>query len=151
MLYFSSNTATNRTTGGLGCLIGGVVIFGIVFYGAYWFLKFLWWASPVILVLALLIDWRSVAATGRYMLGLLKTDPLSGIIRIALSVFFFPLLSFYLLLKAIAVRQGSKIMKQFGQQFGQPPQTQQNKEDDFVDFEELESRPKQAEKLKRGD
>jgi len=148
MLYFSSNTATNRTTGGLGCLIGSLLLMGIFFFGAYWFLKFLWWASPVILMLALLIDWRSVAATGRYLFNLLKTNPLDGILRIALAVFLFPLLSFYLLLKAIAIRQGKKIIKQFGAQFGPQP-TQQTPGDDFVDFEELESRPKQTEKVER--
>jgi hypothetical protein len=141
MLYFSTNTTTNRTTGGLGCLIGGLLIGGLVFFGAYWFLKFLWWASPAILLLAILISWRSVADTGRYLFGLLKTDPLAGILRIALAVFLFPLLSFYLLLKAIAMRQGEKLVKQFGQQYGQNPLNQQPQEDDFVDFEELESKP----------
>ena len=127
-------------SGGLGCLLLGLIGLGFFFFGLYWFLKFLWWASPVVFALALLVHWRSVADTGRWLLNQLRTNPINGILIAAFCVVAFPLFSLYLLLKAAGVNRLEKLKSTFEQQ-NRPPT------DEFVDFEELESKPKEVKKL----
>lgn len=154
MIFIDSNGKVNQTTGGLGCLLIGLLGVGLFFYGAYWFLRFLWWASPVILALAVLIEWRSVAHTGRSMLQLFRTDPIGAVFRLAAAVFLFPLFSFYLFMKAILMRQTKRMTRRFeqnardmgGRATGQRPVEGQQRDDgDFIDFEELETRKKERE------
>ncbi len=123
--------------GGLGCLLFTVLLF----VGGYYLLQGLYdlllWAAPALLVLALIIDWRVFPDTIKSWLRSLETNPLSALISLALAVLVFPFFSLYIFLKAIGYRK----MEQFRRQFGEAgaPRT---KEEDFVEFEELESTPK---------
>jgi hypothetical protein len=154
VLFIRSNGKVNQTTGGIGCLLIGLLTALIAFYGAYWFLRFLWWASPVILGLAVLLHWRSVAESGRSLLRSLQTNPLQGIFALLFAVFLFPLFSFYLFLKAVSMRwmerQAVRLQKEMDQVFeaatGQKPVSgRQPGADEFVDFEELETKRKEKE------
>jgi hypothetical protein len=144
MIYFSNGGQQNRMggTGSLGCLIFGILGLAFAFYSLYWLFQLLWWASPVLLILALLVNWRSVADTGRSYIALLRRNPVVGLLTIGLSVVAFPILSLFLLLKALGYRQLTKFQEQVKQQ-------QSRMEGDFVDFEELESKPKKTIRLNR--
>ena len=130
---------SSRRSNPIGCLIGGVL--GLVLL--YYLLKGLWtllyWAAPILVVLAVIINWRAVADTGKSYLKFLRANPLGGIIVLIISVFAFPLLSLYLFLKAIGNRQLEKMDDTFGQARGT---NTRHPEPEFTDFEELESRPK---------
>lgn len=123
--------------GGLGCLLFTV----LMLVGGYYLLQGLYdlllWAAPALLVLALIINWRVFPDTIKSWLKSLETNPLNALISLALAVLLFPFFSLYLLLKAIGYRK----MEQFRRQFGEA-EAPRTKEEDFVEFEELESTPK---------
>lgn len=127
----------NRGGSGIGCLLFGILGLFAAFYILKGVFTLLWWAAPALFVLALIINWRAVADTGKDFLRLLERNPLGGLLVGALAVVGFPVLSLYLFLRAL----GYKRTQQFGQTMGE---TRQVPEDEFVEFEELESRPKNA-------
>lgn len=122
--------------GGLGCLIATV----LVVVGGYYLLQGLYylllWAAPALLVLALIINWRVYPDTIKSWVKGLETNPVGGIVTLALVVLAFPFFSLYMLLKALGYRK----MEQFRQQFSGAESRKE--EDGFVEFEELESTPK---------
>ena len=139
-MQFMFSTRSSRSSG-WGCLIGGIL--GLVLL--YYFFKFVWWAAPAFLVLALLINWRSVANTGKQFLKFFERSPLAAIGVAALAVVFFPLFACYLFLQAIGARAMKGISEQmrrdFGQAMGDIPGARQEPEGEYVDFEEIDSQP----------
>jgi hypothetical protein len=127
---------TSRRANPVGCLIGSVLGLILVFYLLKGLWTLLYWAAPVLAVLAVIINWRAVADTGKSYVNYLRTNPIGGILLLALSVFAFPLLALYLFLKAIGNRSLEKMEKQYGSPY------EHESEPDFTDFEELESKPK---------
>ena len=130
---------SSRRANPLGCLIGSVLGLVLVYYLLRGLWTLLYWAAPILVVLAVIINWLAVADTGKSYLNFLRTNPLGGILVLIVSVFAFPLLSLYLFLKAIGNRQLETMESTFGQARG----TQKREpEPEFTDFEELESRLK---------
>jgi len=133
-----------RAGGGWGCLIMGVLSLIAAYYILKGLFYVLYWASPVLFVLALVINWRAVADTGRDFWNLLQRNPLGGLLLGALAVVGFPVLALYLFLRAL----GYNKMEQFGRTMREqkrPP------EDEFVEFEEIESRPRHTTPADTGD
>jgi len=140
-MIFISNLQGRRggiLSGGPGCLI-----FGILAAVAIWFVlkglyALLYWAAPVLFVLALVIQWRAVADTGKDFLSLFQRNPLAGLLLAGLCVLAFPLLAMYLFLRALGYNKAEELKQQFGQGAWERPGVGE----DFVEFEEIESRPK---------
>lgn len=129
----------------IGCLIFGALFLIGAFYFLSWLYKMLWWASPVFLALALIINWKVVASTGRYFVNTLRRNPISGLLTLLLAVPVFPFITIFWFFGAMGSKRLEKMQQQFGQQFGgasfDPFQTASRKETEFVDFEEIESKP----------
>lgn len=115
-------------------ILGAVAGF-LLLRGLY---NLLLWAAPVLLVLALIIRWQVFPATLKNWLKTLQTNPLSAIIQLAFAVLAFPFFALYMFLLAIG---GNKV-EQLREQFQQPLNQRPVPEEEFVDFEEIESRPK---------
>lgn len=115
-------------------ILGAIVAFFLL-KGVY---TLLLWAAPVLLIVAAVVRWQVFPATFRSWLKALRTNPLSGIIQLAFAVLAFPFFALYMFLLAVG---GNKI-EQLRDQFQQPSAPQVAKEEEFVDFEEIESRPK---------
>jgi hypothetical protein len=143
MIFISSgnNPRSGFPGGAIGCLVlGALGLFG-AFYALSWLFKLLWWAAPALFVLALIINWRSVANTGRSLLRTLQTDTLRGLFYIVLICIGFPIFSAYLFFQAYLTRR----LERAGQRFGTDPADptgQVGERGDYTDFEELDSRPK---------
>ena len=141
MIYnysFGGRSLNQFPGGGLGCLVFSVLLVLGSFYllqGLYYLLL---WAAPALLVLALIINWRVFPDTIKSWVEGLKTNPLNGLLSLALVVLVFPFFSLYILLKAIGYRK----MEQLRQQFGVAENPRE--EEGFVEYEELESTPKRA-------
>lgn len=143
MIFISNNGRVRG--GGLGCLIFGVLGLVAAFFLLKWFFQFLWWAAPVLFVLALAINWRSVANTGRQLFELLMRDPVRGILFTVLAIVGFPLFAAYLFLQALGGRVMERQLKNmFGEQAGRAPR---QPTDEYVDYEEIESTPKKPTQL----
>jgi hypothetical protein len=148
MLLFS-----NRSGGGLlnqiGCLIVGVLALVALFWTLDWLYRALWIIAPVLLVLALLINWRIVAGTGKSLVQQIQRNPLGGILSSVLAVCFFPLLTLYWIMAGLGLRRIERFQREFGQQWGGPPSDgfdfankEHNPHDtEYTDYEEIESKP----------
>jgi hypothetical protein len=135
-MYIYSNF--NNRQGGIGCLIFGILGVVALYYMLRGLFYLLAWAAPVLLVLALVINWRAVADTGKDFLALLERNPLAGLLMGFLGVVGFPVLTLYLVVKALGYNKLKEMQQQFGSSTGNKAMGQ----DEFVEFEELESTPK---------
>lgn len=120
--------------GGLGCLIGLALIVFITYYTLQGLYFILLWASPALVVLTLIINWRVFPDTFKQWLDTLESRPLSGLIGAAFAVLAFPFFALWLFLKALGYRKMESLKREF-ENAQNPP------EEDFVEFEEIESRP----------
>jgi hypothetical protein len=126
--------SSRNPLGGVGCFV-----FGILALAALWFIlrglyKILFWASPVLLIVALFINWRAVMDTLKNWLRKMETNPVGGLFSAALAVLLFPFFSLYLFVKALGYNKIEQRQREFEQTH--------RAEEEFVEFEELESRPK---------
>jgi hypothetical protein len=137
-----------------------LLIFAGVLVGLFFlftgFIKLLYWVAPVLLVVTIVLDYRVVA---NYALGLLetfKTDVLWGILKLFLTLLGYPFVIGWLFVKALFYRRMTKIDRAFREQMtGQNAQafTQKSgkgaKQDDFTDYEEIQTEELPNEKQKQ--
>lgn len=134
MIFFHSGggryAARFSGGGGAGCLIFGIL--GLI--AAYYILKglflLLYWAAPALFVLALIVNWRAVADTLKDWFKTLENNPLSGLLIAAIAVLAFPVFALYLFVKSLGYRKIAQMQR-----------NERAAEGEFVEFEELESRP----------
>jgi hypothetical protein len=146
MIYISGNRRGGGFFNNIGCLIFGALFLIGMFYFLRALYYLLWWAAPAFLVLALVINWRVVAGTGRNFLRLLERNPVAGIFSALLGVALFPLLTLFWFLGALGSKRIEKMQQEFGKQWGgafDPYQPGAKEATEFVEFEELESKPVQ--------
>ncbi len=115
-------------------VLGAVAAF-LLLKGLY---TILLWAAPILLILALVVRWQVFPATIKSWVKTLKTNPLSAVIQAAFAVLAFPFFALYMFLLAI----GGNKMEELRDRFQQPRDTRPAVEEEFADFEEIESRPK---------
>ncbi|MFN7326692.1 MAG: hypothetical protein ACK5SQ_08925 [Chitinophagales bacterium] len=149
MIFVSSNRPGGGLIGNLGCLIfAGLFLVGL-FYVLQGLYKLLMYLAPGLFILTLIINWRVIAQAGQQFIQLFTRRPLLGLLVAALSVVLFPVLTLYWLLAALATKRLERMRQTFGGPSGSPfgsfqsPPPQSPKEE-FVDFEEIESKPAQS-------
>lgn len=112
-------------------------IFGIIFVllflvGLYFIARFifniLYYLSPILLIATLIVDYKVVLGYAQWLIGLVKQNPLMGIGAIVLSALGFPVLTAFLLGKALF----KKRIKQA------QAEVRRTREGEFVEYEELE-------------
>ena len=98
----------------LNGIIGFVIMVGLLallFFAAKGIFTLLAYAAPVLIALALIINYRTIVNYLRFIFGLLHRNPLTGIIAILLSVVGFPILSGILFGKSILDRKVRRLQK----------------------------------------
>ncbi len=122
-------------------LVGMVVLFWVA-KSVFTILAFI---APVLLVITLFINHRIVLNYGKWVLNLLKTNTLMGIVATLLTIIGFPVVSFLLFGRALLQR---KVKQMTGSLHDQ-------KNEEFVEYEEipdedvlLELPPLQEQKVK---
>lgn len=112
-----------------GILIG---IFALV--ALYWVATSIFWVltkiSPILLIAALIIDHKVVLNYGKWLINLVKRNPVMGIVAILLSVVAYPITFGFLLGKALLKRK----VGQFTQEM------ERRTKGEFVDYEEIEEK-----------
>lgn len=138
--------------GPLGCLLSLAVMAGLgwLFFQFY---KLLWWAVPVFIVLAAIVDWRVVASWGRGLVAMIARNPLAGLIGLAFALVALPFTSLAMLLHAVNRRQIERWQREaFGeggsffdlyQKRQKQPENEQI-EGEYIDFEEIETKPQKT-------
>ena len=104
-----------------------VLVFVALFFVAKGVFTVLSWIAPVLIVLALLINYRTILNYFKFMLSLLQRNPLGGIIAILLSVFGFPILAGVLFGKSILDRKVRKLNQAY----------QAQEQGEYVEYEEV--------------
>ena len=104
-----------------------VIVFVALFFVAKGVFTVLSWIAPVLILLALIINYRTILNYLKFMLSLLQRNPLGGIIGILLSFFGFPILAGVLFGKSILDRKVRKLNEAY----------KAEKEGEFVDYEEV--------------
>jgi hypothetical protein len=121
---------------GQGFSIRGNGIFGFIFLvlllvGLFFLAKgiftLLAWASPVLILGAIIINYQTIINYFRFILSLLKRSALTGIIAILLSIIGFPILSGVLFGKAILDRKVRRLQQAY----------REREEGEFVEHEEV--------------
>jgi len=115
-----------RFTGIIGFAFMVLLFLGL-FFIANGVFTVLAWIAPVLIILALLINYRTVLNYLKFVLALLQRNPVGGIIGILLSFFGFPILAGVLFGKSILDRKVKKLNDAY----------RAEKEGEFVEFEEI--------------
>lgn len=124
---FSSNNPFGSVA---GILLGILFLLGL-FYVANFIFTILYYLSPIMLIGALIIDYKSVLGYGRWLVNTVKRSPVFGIIAIVMTVLAFPLVALFLLGKALL----SKRVRQ-AQEAAEGPRP-----GEYIEYEELDSEP----------
>lgn len=95
--------------------------------------KILTIAAPVLIIGALIINYRTVVNYFRFVLSLFKRSVLTGIIAVILSIIGFPLVAGILFGKSILDRKVNKLRKDI----------ETRRQGEFVEFEEVVPRRKE--------
>ena len=103
--------------------------------------RILYFLSPLILIATLVIDYKVVLGYIQTLINLTKRNAIVGIGAILLTVFGFPVVAAFLLGKALFNRKVRQIEKERKVQ----------KEGELVDFEELDSKPLDLDRLKQAE
>ncbi len=112
----------------IGIVLGILLLLGLFFIARFIF-TILYYLSPLFLIAALVIDYKVVLGYGKWVVGLVKRNALLGAGAILLSVLGFPLLTVFLLGKALLKRQ----MKQAQRE------AEEQQVGDYIEYEELDS------------
>lgn len=149
-----SNFHFYRSSGGIGqILISALVMVGF-FIALFWIARGLFtiltYAAPFLLIGALIINYKVVTGYAKWLWTTLNRDPLMGLIYAVLSFIGFPILSAYLLFKAIAVNRIGTFQDEVNQSIGHGERTvdaeyeiledeplEMNRPDDVRRYEEL--------------
>lgn len=118
-----------------------VAVIGL-FYLFSAFTKFLYWASPILIIAALIIRRKVVINYVKQLINLVKKMPGLGIVAILLTFFLYPFVSLHLFLKALRKPQPER-EQVFDNPFFFGPPKEDPREETFTEFEDLtEPEPK---------
>ena len=131
----------NRSGSPFGGIIS-IVFFAVLMVGLFYlfsaFTKFLYWASPALIIAALLIRYKVVLNYVKQLSNLVQNMPMLGIGAILLTFFLYPFVALHLFFKAlrkpIPERERTQQNPFF---FGPPKQEEQAKNEHFTEFEDL--------------
>ncbi len=100
-----------------------------LFYVARFIFTILYYLSPIMIVAALIVDYKTVVGYGQWLVAQVKRNPLIGIGAILLTVLAFPLVSLFLLGKALFKKKVREVEQE----------AQQQRQGEYIEYEELDS------------
>ncbi len=97
--------------------------------------------TPVFLIAAAIINHRVLTGYAKWLVASLKSNPVFGILAVAFTIFAFPLVSAYLLLKAINGRSEKSETKQIKGEYI----AYEEVDEDFLDLTDVKNKKKDIE------
>ncbi|HHB78251.1 MAG TPA: hypothetical protein ENK85_03335 [Saprospiraceae bacterium] len=135
-MNFNYQNRSNNPFGGILSLVFLVVMIIGLFYLFSAFTKFLYWASPVLIIATLVIRYQVVVNYMKQLAGLLKSMPLLGVGAILLTFLLYPFVALHLFLKALRKPIPESERRAQNPFFFGPPK-EKPEEDVFTEFEDL--------------
>jgi hypothetical protein len=111
-------------------LIIVILFFVALFFIARGIFNILAWAAPVLIVAAVLINYKTVLGFLKYLWDLLRRNPLMGILGVILTIIGFPIVCGFLFGKAILDRRIDRYQKAI----------QRHREGELIDYEDVTER-----------
>ncbi len=108
-----------------------IVFFVAMFYIVGGIMKLLAWAAPILLIVACIFDYNTVLNYGKWLISMVKRNPLMGIGAILLSIIAYPLVFTYLLARAYLTKKIKGMQADY--------ETRQ--EGEYTDFEVVDEKP----------
>ena len=100
-----------------------------LFYLARFIFNLLYWLAPVMLIATVIIDHKVVTGYIQWLISMVKKNPVIGVGAIVLTIFGFPVVSAFLLGKALLKKKVKEARAGY----------ETRRQGEFVEFEELES------------
>lgn len=82
-----------------------------IFYIARFIFRLLWLVAPLLLIAALIVDHKTVIGYAKWIVGLFKKNPVTGVVATLLSALGFPLVSGFLLMKGLFKKKVAEVNK----------------------------------------
>lgn len=127
--YSSGKSFTEKLFGSLLFLL----FIALLFYLFFQLYKLLWIASPVFLLIALLLEYKVVLAYFKNIFQHIKENVLSGLMSLLVNILGFPFVSIGLIFKAWVYRKFGRLNQQM---------QAESYDDKFTAYEEMESESK---------
>lgn len=116
---------------GIMGLIVVILFFVALFFIARGIFTLLAWASPVLIIAALIINYKTVVGYLKFLWDLLRRKPLMGIVGIILTAVGFPIVCGFLFGKAILDRRMSTFKAEI----------KRKREGELIDYEDVSETP----------
>lgn len=141
MIYQTNFGGGSAPRSPFSSLISLVIFAGfaaLMFFVVKGFVKLLYLVAPLLLVVALVLNHNVVLEYLRDLWEGLKRDVLWGVMKVVLSIVFYPFVFLWLLVKILLVRKLVKMTKNFGAQ-GNPFEAKQGfgNEEIYTEYEEV--------------
>jgi len=111
---------------------GAIAILVVAFIGVFFVARGIFWllnlVAPILLIAALIIDYKVLINYVKWLVDLTKRNVLIGLVAIVLSIIGYPIVFAFLLGRALMNRKVKEIEKQ----------ERAHREGELVDYEELE-------------
>lgn len=120
--------------GSFGPLVGLIIFIAIAYFMVKGVFAILGFLAPFLLVGAAILDYTVITDFGKFMLKLLKENPLMGLVAILLVMIGFPVVFGFLFFKAYARRKFKNFAEKVEKEKGR-----------FDEYEEVKSNSKQTE------
>lgn len=119
-------------------LIGFVLVIAALFWVAKSILKILAMAAPVIFLAAIIINYKVVLGYGKWLLDAFKRNPIFGAIAALFTFIGFPLVSVFLLIRAVTSKG---LQNAFNEKKGEFIKYEEV-EEDFLDISKVKEQKK---------
>lgn len=115
--------------------IAGIIILIVAILGFFFLakivLKLLWMIAPVLLIAAVIMDYKVVLGFVTWVIDLFKRNVLMGAGAVLLTVLGFPFVAAFLCGKALLKRNVKRAAKDF----------EKRRDGEFIDYEEVDNEP----------
>ncbi len=112
----------------------GIVILILLLIFSFWLFNKIWYllglVAPVLLIVTLFVDYKVITGFVRSLWDQLRRDPITGLLKVGLTVIFHPFVMAYLFFKAVTGRSVRKARQQY----------EDRRRGILTDYEEIESR-----------
>ncbi len=121
---------------GLMSLAVFMLIAFFLFKGIFWILS---WAAPVLLIATLVMDYTVVTDFVKFLMKLLKDNPLFGVVAIILSLVAYPFTAGFLFFRAMMRRTMNKMQQPKQETFADGKSVNDVDDEGYADYEEIET------------
>lgn len=139
MIRINNRNPSNNPLSALAGLLILVVVLVALFMLARFVFRILAFLSPALIIAALFLDYKTVTGFGKWLIDLVRRNPLMGIAAIVLTVLGFPLVSAFLAGKALLTRNMRKAKEE----------QEQARTGEYIEFEEVEEEPLELPELSK--